>query len=527
MNPECWPPGTRAAAGALSGLLLTTAFPPLDQGWVALVALAPLFLALRGASGRAGALAGFSFGAVFFGILLFWISSFGFLAWSLLCLLMAAFAAVFGVLGARASRFGLGWRIVAVPLLWAGSELARGAFPLGGFTWGGLGYTQHGGGSMLGLARVGGVYLLGLAVAVVNALVAELLAERGSVRRAEPMTGPRPAGLRLRVAPVAGAVALVVLPGFLPLGTAGPVAGTLDVAAVQGNVPRDRFTGLGRRGGRTGPEDFTIVENHVRVTERLVGAPAPDLVIWPENALDRDPRSNPNLFEPVVALVRRLRAPFLVGAILDAGERFTNSNLLLSPNGAIDARYDKVHLVPFGEYVPWRFARRLVPVLDRELPVDGKPGARLVPFAVGDATVGSLICFESTYPSLARELARMGSQVIVVSTNNASFGTSPAAREHLAMSRLRAVENGRPVVHAAIAGISAIVMPDGSVVARAGLFRPALLRARLPLPTGRTPYTRYGKVIELTLALGAAITALAPMILSRRARRRTTVTEAA
>jgi apolipoprotein N-acyltransferase len=329
----------------------------------------------------------------------------------------------------------------------------------------------------------------------VNALIAEAFASRAW----------RTAVL------VAIIAALVLLPGLLPLGLAGPQAGTLDVAAIQGNVPRNRFTSLGRR-GRVGPEDFTVVDNHVAETKRLLGQPPPDLIVWPENSFDRDPRINPEMFGPVVTLIDRIGAPLLAGAILDAGDRFTNTNLLIEPTGQIVQQYDKVHLVPFGEYVPIHFFRSIVPALDRELPSDAIPGRKLVVFHVGAARIGTLICFESTYPELARGLVRDGAQILIVTTNNASFGTSPAARQHLAMSQMRAVELGRSVVHAAISGISAVIQPNGKITQEAGLFRPALLRARLPLATGETPYARYGSAIEVGIGAGALLFALAPFV---------------
>ena len=189
-----------------------------------------------------------------------------------------------------------------------------------------------------------------------------------------------------------------------------------------------------------------------------------------------------------------------------------NTNLLIDPNGQITQRYDKVHLVPFGEYVPWHFFRSLVPALDRELPTNAIAGKRLIVFDVGGVRVGTLICFESTYPELARSLARDGAQLLIVTTNNASFGTSPAAREHLAMSQVRAVETGRAVVHAAISGISAVIQPNGKVTRETKLFTPALLRASLPLATGETPYTRYGSAIEIAIGAGALLFALLPFV---------------
>ena len=495
MTPNDWPLKGRLVAAAVSGLALTAAFPPLDQRWVALIALVPLFLALRGASARAGALLGLITGAAFFGVLIYWISYFGYAAFAALVVLQTVFLVVLGALGARASRTWAG-RVLGMPFLWVGLEIARARYPLGGFSWGVIGYTQHTGGSMLPLARVGGVALLGLAIVFVNTLIAEALTSRPVVT----------AVLVLAIGTV------VLLPSVLPLGLAGRAAGSFDVAAIQGNVPRNRFTSLGRR-GRVGPEDFTIIDNHVRETQLLFGQPKPDLIVWPENSFDRDPRLNADVFDPVVATIHKIGAPLLAGAILDAaGDRFTNTNLLIDPNGQIEQRYDKVHLVPFGEYVPWHFFRSLVPALDRELPTNAIPGKTLVVFHVGGARVGTLICFESTYPELARSLARDGAQILIVTTNNASFGTSPAARQHLAMSQMRAVESGRAVVHAAISGISAVIQPDGKITQESKLFTPALLRARLPLATGETPYARYGSMIEIGIGAGALLFTLLPFV---------------
>jgi apolipoprotein N-acyltransferase len=488
--PTDRPLRTRLVAAVVSGLALTAAFPPLDQRWVALIALVPLLWALHGASARAGALLGLVTGAVFFGIFIYWISYFGYAAWGALVALETAFVVVFGILGARASRT-LAGRLLGVPLLWTGLEIARARYPFGGFAWGSLGYSQHSGGSLLPLARVGGVVAVGLVCVAVNALIAEAIASR--VRRTAVL--------------VAIVAALVLLPGVLPLGLAGPQAGTLDVAAIQGNVPRNRFTSLSRR-GRVGPEDFTIVDNHLRETKLLLGQPKPDLIVWPENSFDRDPRLNADMFDPVVQTLHQIGAPLLAGAILDAGDRFTNTNLLVEPNGQIVQHYDKVHLVPFGEYVPIHFFRSIVPALDRELPSDAIPGRKLVVFQVGGARIGTVICFESTYPEVARSLVRNGAEILIVTTNDASFGTSPAARQHLAMSQMRAVELGRSVVHAAISGISAVIQPDGKITQEAGLFRPAMLRARLPLATGETPYARYGSAIEIGIGAGALLFAL-------------------
>lgn len=475
----------RIALGALAGGATTAAFPPLDQRWVALICLVPLLLALRGARRREAVLAGVAFGLVFFGVLIYWISYFGYAAYVTLLATETFFIAVFAFFGARLTRSAWG-RLAGVPLVWTALEIARSRVPVGGFSWGDLGYSQHGGGPLLHLAPVGGVFGITLAIVAINALLAEILAG-----------GPA----RTRAAQLLAAGALVVVPALIPTGLAGARTADLDVAAVQGNVPRDRFTGLARR-GRVGPEDPVIVANHLRLTATLDPSNRPDLIVWPENSFDRDPRTNPHLFEPVAAEIRRIGAPLLAGAVEDAGERWTNSMIVVSPQtGRIEEQYDKIHLVPFGEYVPIKLFRSIVPALDRELPVDAIAGSASTALQIDGARVGPLICFESTYPELARAQVRHGAQILVVGTNNASFGTSPAAREHLAMSQMRAVETGRAVVHAAISGVSALIEPDGTIVARAGLYRPALLRARLPLAQGKTVYVAFGGMIELVICL--------------------------
>lgn len=484
MNTDAAPLRLRLAASVASGATLSLAFAPADQRWIAFVAVAPLLWAIRGARPRSAFTLGLAAGLPFFGIQLWWISAFGTLPWVLLVAAQAAFLGVFAVALALAWR-RVGW--VAAPVLWAALEILRFRWPLGGFTWGGLGYSQAGGGAVVHLARWGGVLLVGMAVVAVNALIVEAL---------------RTPATRARMLVMAAFI--VIAPAAIPLGLAGPETGTIDVAAVQGNVPRGRF---GQIGSRIGPEDITIVENHIRVTERLLGGAAPDLIVWPENSLDRDPRAYPDLFARVQNIVDRVGAPLLAGGILDADEpdRFVNANLLIEPLHGITQRYDKLHLVPFGEYVPWRWARRLVPILDQEIPNDGKPGDRIVLLDVAGARIASVICFESTYESLVRGFVRAGAEIIVVTTNNASFGTSPAARQHLAASRLRAIEHGRAVVHAAIAGISAIVMPDGRIVQRADLFTPALLRATLPRTRALTPYARLGGALEILIGLAALV----------------------
>jgi apolipoprotein N-acyltransferase len=507
MNPDAWRLRLRLPLALVSGGLAFLSLPPLDVGWASFGALVPLLLALRGARGRAGFLVGLVFGLAYLGPLVWWSSLFGYLAWSVLVVSQALFFAVFGWFAAWASRGTVG-RLVGVPLMFAALEVLRTRWPFGGFAWGDLGYAQHDDLPLLPLARVGGVHAITLALVVVNAGVAELFAAGRVWRRA------------LAVA-IAGGVA--VAPMWLPMGLAGPRAGELDVALVQGNVPERTFTGLGDRLGRRGPEDLTIIQNHIAATEPLAARP-PNLIVWPENAIDRDPFSNPEVGLLVEQIVRKVGAPLIAGAITDVrGEpdKFQNTNLLYSVAGPVIARYDKIHLVPFGEYVPWQRLRRYVTALE-QIPKDGKPGTAPAVFDLGAAKVGTVICFESTYPALVREFVEDGAQLLIVSTNNASFRRSPLARQHVAMSQLRAVEEGRYVMHAAISGITAVIDARGRIRTETPLFKQRVVRRTVPLARGRTPYGRFGDAIESALiGLGAlaAVATLGRMIAGRRERR--------
>lgn len=482
-----------------SGVVATFAFAPAQLRFVAFAALVPFLLSLRAASVRDGAVAGAAFGLAFMGVLIGWISVVGWLAWGALVLLQVLFFAGFGALATLLGRGGALARVAGWPALYAGFELMRSRVPFGGFEWGVLGSSQEAFSTLLPLARAGGVFAISIALVMVNALLAEAVAAR------------RKRNAMLAVVLAAGAA---ISPAWMPVGAVANES-TIDVAMVQGNVPRDYFAGLRR--GRVGPEDEIIIRNHVRLTDTLAANP-PDLVIWPENALDRDPFTDQQARRAVVDAVTATGSPLLVGAIVDgpSPDTFYNSNLLFDSDGRLIGRYDKVKLVPFGEYVPWAWTRAVVPAL-AQIGSDGIPGEKPVVLEHPDGvTIGAVICFEASRAELVRRFVELGAEMIVVSTNNATFERTPLARQHLAMSRMRAVETGRPVLHAAISGISAIINPDGSIVQQAGLFLPAILRQRIQTTSGLTPYVAHGAVIEAAYGGAAALAALLSLLFIRR-----------
>ena len=475
-----------------SGVLLWLALPPADLGPLAFVALIPLLWAVRAARARRGALLGFLFGLAYFGALMSWLTPLTILGWSVLVLGSAGWMAL--AFGAVAGA----WRpdhpirtALAVGAIWVTVEWLRGVLPFGGFAWGGLGSTQHDNPLLLPLASVLGSWGISFVLASANALLLEAgLRLRGGW------------GRPLRLAAIAAAMAVVPVAIPLPAPDGPPV----DVAVIQGNVPprlavRDRIL-----------EDRIVAENHARLHRTLAGDP-PDLAVWPENALDQDPRRDPELAALVEGAVRTVGAPTLVGAItLGDDGLLRNEDLLYTADGRLVDRYVKNHLVPFGEYVPFRdLLEGRVPQIE-EVRADLTPGDRPGRFTIpGTSTsFAAAICFENAFSDLLREYVTDDTGFIVISTNNSTFGRTAAPRQHVVLSEMRAVETGRWVVHAAITGVSAIVDQRGAVHATTGLYEPAILRAAVPRASGRTPFGVIGGWLPAAFALAAALAVLAP-----------------
>ena len=518
----------RLLAAVASGALLAAAFPALDLGPLALVALVPLLLAVETVRPRKAAGLGYLAGLTFFGLHLLWIAQFlswtgavAWLAWGALSAVEAAALAAFFALVPATRPLGA-LRLLVLPAAWAVLELVRAYHPIGGFPWGLLATSQHDGGPLLPLARVlGGFGLASVIVAVNLAVALWLRALWATTREArEPATGAGAPGRATRVrraAVLAGLPLLVV--GLLGAHRAVPAppapAGTpLDVVVVQAGL-------RGGHGLAQGATTEQVFDNHVRRTETLALTPGdpPDLVVWGEGAADDDPLTNPDRQAAVARAAAAARAPILLGATtrLDDTHRATEG-LLFTADGRLADRYRKRRLVPFGEFVPLGgLMGRLIPATREGVPYDKVPGDRLEPLLIDGTRVGPLICWESAYPGDARQLARDGAQVLLVLTNNASFGTGAGPRQHLAAGQLRAVETGRTIVQGAVTGISAVIDPTGRTSSETGLYQQTTVRLAAPPRAGLTPYVRYGRGIEAALiGIAAAGIVLAGLLWRRR-----------
>jgi apolipoprotein N-acyltransferase len=310
------------------------------------------------------------------------------------------------------------------------------------------------------------------------------------------------------------ALALAALPVLVGLVLPGPprASRTTTVALVQGNVPRLGLASFDPR------QQEMVIRNHVVATLQLADdvaagrVPRPSFVVWPENSTDRDPRGDPTVHSLIDEAVRRIGVPVIVGAVLEGDDGTAeNAGVVWSPDTGFGAKYVKRHLVPFGEYVPFR--RYLTPFFGRlslvggDFAPGGKGGSRTL--LVAGTEVGDVICFEVAYDGLVGDAVRAGAEVLVVQTNNASFARSDLTRQQLAMSRVRAVEHGRAVLVAATSGISAVVAPDGTMVDQSEIFTRDLLVHEVPLASRRTLATSAGAWPEwvLTAVAGAAVLA--------------------
>jgi apolipoprotein N-acyltransferase len=494
-----------AAAGGALGVL---AFPTVGWWPLAPVSVAALSVAVHGQRSRTGAWLGFVYGAAFFGPLLHWTGVYvGAAPWLILAAAEAGFCAALGALLPRVQRLpgAPAW----VACSWVLQEALRDRLPFGGFPWGRWAFSQASS-PLRWFAAVGGAPLVSFAVTLAGSAL-----WWGTTRR-------RPAGRRGVAVVVgvslAGAAALPVLGAVLavPLRPAGDGSGPgATVALIQGSVP-DRGLSFEDRAGQ-------VLDNHVAQTrllaERIAAGSVrrPDLVVWPENASDLDPFVTPAAYTEIDAVVRELGVPVLVGAILQGpGNHRRNAGILWSPTTGPGAEYIKRHPVPFGEYIPLRGIAKLVSADVNLVSQDMVGGHGTGVVSGGPFPFGDVICFEVAYDDLVRSSVHAGAQLLVVQTNNATFGHTAETYQQLAMSRLRAVETGRTVLQVATTGASAVIGPDGGVRMRSGaLFTPDVLVAHVPLRTARTLAVRLGAVPEYFLA-GMAVLAAVAAIMGRR-----------
>jgi apolipoprotein N-acyltransferase len=487
--------------GLAGGLTLTAAFPPYGIWPLAAAGPALLAVSLRRQSLRGSFAIGAVFGLAFFFPLLSWLVNVAWYVWTALAVSETLIFAVLTV-GQRLLLRLRAWP-VAVAGWWVATEAVRDRWPWGGFPWGRLAMSQAGAPTVRWVT-VGGPPLLTFLIALAGGAAAWLIVER---RVTQAVCFACAAGLAL-----AGAA--------FPVTTSGPVSAT--VAAVQGNVPRARNL----------PEllnDSTVTQDQEAATQKLAAQvragrrAAPDLVIWPENSTNLDPFQYPVIYEMVAQAVTAIGRPVLVGEVRNNPRR--NVGQLWLPGRGPTTMYVKRQLVPFGEYIPLRGLLSHISSLPSLQPINFVPGRDAVVFRVGKIRLGDVICYEVGFDPLVRSEVTAGANLLSVQTNDADFeldGQTGESEQQLDMARIRAIEFDRSVVVSSITGVSAIISPDGRLIAHSGLWRQAVLEARVPLLTGRTLAERLGswpEYVIIGLTVLALIAAASGAIGERRSRR--------
>lgn len=508
-----------------AGAALTCSLPGAGVSWCGWFALALLLAAIRTATVSRALMLGLLAGGVHFLTLLYWLvptlhrygqipSVLAAGALFLLAFYLALYVAAFSGMVTACARKRMGhplWCLVMLPVFWVGLEYLR-THLFSGFPWGLLGYSQYENLHIIQIADLWGIYGVSGLLALVNAGV--MIAALSLGCRSWQARVPGKSAAAVAVLVTAAALFATWSYGDWRIRQTDRMvadAETIRVGMIQGNVEQSLKWDEAFRDRTT--------RTYIRLSsELLADGKKPDLVVWPETALPFYFFYDKELTRQVLDAVARIGTHFLVGSPAYESDNgaadlsIFNSAYLIDPAGQVAGRYDKVHLVPFGEYVP---LRSWLPFLGKMVPqaMDFSAGQTGQLLAMNGTRLGVQICYEAIFPSLCAAMVRQGGDLIVNITNDAWFGKTAAPGQHFAMAVVRTVENRRSLVRAANTGISGYVDPAGRVLETSGIFKTATLLRSVPVIKNQTTfYSRHGDVLPW-IALAAGLV----MILASRA----------
>jgi apolipoprotein N-acyltransferase len=488
-----------------SGVLIALSFPSSGLSFLAWLALVPLLIALEETTPRKAFRLGFTCGLCAYAGILYWINivitDYGHLPWAVsivLYLVLAAWLALFYGLTTLIARAGeqVGIKTAfTLPIAWVAADLLR-SFLMTGVPWAMLGHSQYRTLPLIQIADISGVFGVTFLILLANVVL---------YRALRAVSG---AGIPY---PVKSALVLLILfittlyYGFSRLNDgSADSAPTLRVALIQGNIPQDV---------KWSP---AFLDTTLTIYERLTREAAKsgvDLVVWPESAVPFFFQDEPQLAGRIRNLARELSTSLLIGSPaheLRNGRRvFLNSAFMISPEGETTGRSDKIHLVPFGEYVPlgrfFPFISKLVVGIG-----DFSPGEQATPLTVGQTKIGALICAEAVFPELGRAYVNNGARILANITNDAWFGRSSAPYQHLSIATFRAVETRTPMVRAANTGVTAIIDQNGHINSMTGIFTEGFRIGEVRSGSGDSIYLKIGDALAwlcVLLTIGITLTA--------------------
>ena len=500
---------------ALSGLLLILIFPQFNLEFLAWFALIPLLFAIQNQPLRTVAARGFFAGMIFYFFSLSWVTntlinygnisvSLSFLILALLAAYLSFYISLFCVLTVKWSRAKPVYFFLLAPLVWTSLEYLRSTHMTFGFSWMGLGYSQFQTLAIIQPAEITGIYGVSALIVLVNAALHFFL--NTWIFHLNPHDGRR---MSYRVIGVTTlVVGLWVGWGNWALNlTKSQIESSpkIRIALAQGNIEQHlKWNKLYQQ---------PTMELYKKLTLQAAKE-KPELIVWPEATTPFYYGLDPIGTKYVQDLVRTAGTPLLFGSPykkqVEGKELVYNRAFLISNQGETIDVYDKMHLVPFGEFVPFRqalfFIEKMVEIIG-----DFGLGKRATVFTLNDYQLGVSICYEIIFPDLVRQPVKNGAEYLVNITNDAWFGKSAASYQHISMAALRAVENRTPIVRAANTGISGFIDATGQIRNTTQLFKRELVVDEITPNKGpRTFYSKFGDIFSyLCLALMAIITFLA------------------
>jgi len=426
----------------LSAILIILAFPNFNLSFLAFIGFIPLFFAIEDVFPRKAFLIFYISGFVFYLGTIYWLYHVTAIGLVILCLYLALYFGVFGwILAAAGSRIRP--YIFLIPFIWAIIEYIQ-AHLFTGFGWALLGYSQYKNIALIQIADFSGVFGVSYVIMMVNYAIYRALKKS------------------FFEIVVAGMVLAVVIGYGVTKENNNERRGEIKVSVIQGNIPQEL---------KWDPDSRDMIMEKYSALTKMASLDNPDLIVWPETSFPGFFEIDKDLTDRVLNLAKEIKIPILLGVNNENDSLYFNSAVLVSRRGNPVARYDKIHLVPFGEYVP--FSRRF-PVLHKlvlgELG-EFTPGNEFKIFKfVGDrhayplqTKFAVLICFEDIFPELARQFVKDGAKFLLVLTNDAWYGKSGAAYQHAASSVFRAIENRVPVVRCANTGVSCFIDSRGRI----------------------------------------------------------------
>lgn len=501
-----------------SGILLTLSFPKLSFSQFAWFSLVPFLIVLEDASPRKAFFLGWQTGIVHFATLLYWVTvsmtNYGnlseitsFFVLMLLSLYLGLYVGAFGWL---LSFFRVRYfyeSVVVSPLIWVLLEFLR-TYLFSGFPWGLLGYSQYQHLSLIQISDITGVYGVSFLIVLVNVSLYLI------IKWARFRTSPFPF---LYTNITLGLLLFVIFYGHFriaEINTINKNEAHLTVGLIQGNIDQ------GQKWDSSYLNETLIIYQNLTLKASQGHS---DLMVWPETAVPCyfSPEQEQAIF--LQDLAKKIKAPILFGSLAYEGttlpgeNRFFNSAFLISPTPKDKkySRYDKVHLVPFGEYVP---LKPFLPFIEKMVVGVGdfSPGKKLTLFSIPGARFGVLICYEIIFPELSRRYCKSGANFLVTITNDAWFGQSSAPYQHFSMAVFRAVENRTAVVRAANSGISGIIEPTGKIQGQTLLFSRTFLKGKISVNPHGTIYSQYGDIGVAFCGISVLIFMLFNLLISKK-----------